>query len=262
MKIDKIKSGHGASRCKCRLTGMLLSGLLLGAGVCANAQAAPPGYTDDQSGKPTSNGCKTDYQDGIYLPMSQVKHNYVLLLIFDSPVDGIKAGQDLFRADAPTSANGTPVPESLSCMPDPDAIEALNRSKPGAQTANASQAKVMPKWGMVILGGCPSDCTGPGLYSTIATKEFKKGGGNVTVDRKISKDPDPLMDMNPGTHWGLMFAADDDWQAPGVMVWQIRAKDALHAGRIMKYLCETKALTDKKGYIGHLMIGYKPASET
>ena len=252
MKNNDIQNG-APFLWKYRLAATLLSGFIAGgAAGCSNAHAAPPGYVSDQTGKLPSTGCgKTNYQDGIYLPISQVKHNYVLLLIFDSPIDGINAGHDLFNADIPTSVNGVSDLETLSCMPDPDAIEALNRDQSGAQVSGAPQTKVMPKWGMVVLGGCPSDCTGPNLYTSLAAQEFETKKGKITVNRKLSKDPDPLVDMDNGINWGLMFAGGDDWKAPGVMVWQIRVKDAQHAARIMKYLCETQSLTDKKAYIGH-----------
>jgi len=270
MKIDENKRDQGLSRGKDRLVRTTLASFMLGALLCATVQAATPaGYTDEQSGKLPSNGCGTSYQDGIYLPISQVKHNYVLLLIFDSPYHGITAGEDLFEADDPTPINGVTKPETLSCMPDPDAVDALNRSKPGAKTVKAPKL-AMPSWGMVVLGGCPSDCTGPGIFSTLVAEEVKTNAGSVTIDRKISKDPDPLVDMKKGTNWGIMFAGNDDAPIPagrdtpvppGVMVWQIRVKDALHAGRILKYLCENRGLIGKPGYVGHVMIGYKPATE-
>src|SRR5580658_8272044 len=149
MKIDKNQSDQGAFRRKYRLAGVILSGSMLGAGICATVQAAAPaGYEDDTSGKVPSSGCGVSYKDGIYLPTSQVKHNYVLLLIFDSPDDGINAGEDLFQADDPTSTNGLP---TLSCMPDPDAVDASNRPK---LAANRTRAAGMPTWGMIVLGGC------------------------------------------------------------------------------------------------------------
>jgi hypothetical protein len=48
------------------------------------------------------------------------------------------------------------------------------------------------------------------------------------------------------------------------LVWQILAKDACHAGRILKSLKQSNDTTTKKvftkedGYLGQIMIGYKP----
>ncbi len=242
------------------LRGVLLAGLILGAGVCAKAQALPPGYKNDESGFPPSSGCgTTTFQDGIYQPISQVKHSYVLLLIFSNPKNGLAAGQALFHADAPSSS-GTSAPPTLSCMPDPDAIDALNRTKPGTQTTSSSRASPMPTWGLVVQGGCPSDCTGPGLQSTQHAVKPIKGKTATVLDRKNNKDPDPLIDLDNSPNWGIMFAGDDDASAPGALVWQIRVKDALHAGRILKYLA-AQGLTGYSGYVGHIMIGYKPAND-
>ena len=115
--------------------------------------------------------------------------------------------------------------------------------------------------GLIVQGGCPTDCRHSGLYD-IKAKRPKRPAGDPLSYAKASETPD----QKPPT-WGIWFAdpggaaeaAVEDPQSH-ISVWQILARDACHAGRILKSVLHTdemqKTLIPKGAYRGQMMIGY------
>jgi hypothetical protein len=159
-------------------------------------------------------------------------HEYILLFVFDNDADSENAGKIVFHADPKT--NGS-LRTTVGCIADPD------------PTTDVS-GNALKGWGMEVKGGCPTDCTGPHLLDLIT--------GLSNKNPNIAPASDPLTQLGSGNvHWGIFLAPLDNGATSAVKVWQVRAKDALHAGRILSSL---NNLSGVQGYLGHLLIGHRP----
>jgi hypothetical protein len=213
----------------------VLAAMLIGGMSQASAQntgTMPPGYYSDDTAMSPSKRCQDMFPGGLGVPKTTVKHTYVVLFVFDNTADSESAGQALFYADPPPKDPTTPR-TTVGCVADPDPLTGANGKL----------------WGIEVKGGCPTDCTGPGLFTAI-TALLKKDSKNPPVD-------DPLNLIGGNTHWGI-FSAPLDGGAPAsdVRVWQVQTKNAVHAARILNGLAAKLGKT--KGYMGHLLIGHRP----
>jgi hypothetical protein len=69
---------------------------------------------------------------------------------------------------------------------------------------------------------------------------------------------DPLKALGDQIHWGIFFAEPNGQNSSDVRVWQIRVKGGKHAQEILDQLEKTNGLSHMTGYVGHLLIGYRP----
>jgi hypothetical protein len=188
-------------------------------------------YQDDDSMSPSA-ACKTLFPGGLGVPTSTVlPHEYVLLFVFDNDTDSEIAGKNVFHADPKIAGS---LRNTVGCIADPD-------------PATDTSGKVLNNWGIEVKGGCPTDCTGPHLFNLTKDLSHK--------NPKVTPVPDPLKELSGNIHWGIFLLPLDNDATSDVKVWQVRAKDALHAGRILSSLGN---LNGMKGYLGHLLIGHRP----
>jgi hypothetical protein len=236
MKTEKFDGCLTAFRWRPVVLAMMVSGVF--AGTIAGAQVSHPPYKD-LGGMEASKDCRdTNKFKSVYLPdpMPSTGHVYVLLLIFNSDAEAGAAGPILFHANAPDEN-----PKTWSCVEDP---------------TDRDSVKGIP-YGLVAKGGCPTDCA-------LLASEFQSLYMQRSRKQKLQNDPlDPLEDMPGKPGWAIFSAGDIDatCEHPGARVWQIRAANAVHAAAILAALKE-KGLTTTPGYIGHLVIGYKPAKSS
>jgi hypothetical protein len=108
-----------------------------------------------------------------------------------------------------------------------------------------------------VQGSCPTDCVTPPKLE-VTTRANTSGPYH-----------DPLREINGNPGWGLFFAdrkgtsdTSNDDPDTDFVVWQILVADAGHAGRVLKSLegSAPSLFTTRGGYLGHLMIGYRPIS--
>jgi hypothetical protein len=214
---------------------MLCLGLLgaVLAGVTAIAGAQPPPVDHYPTGVPGMDGteyCKKTFPNGLRVPDRSEStldpgspHQYVLLLVFKTKRAGENAGVILFHADRPLSNHHR---TTVGCVADPADDGKL-----------ASTGK-----GITVQGDCPTDCT---LHNPLYSK------------LKVDQDrPDPLGDE--GTNWGIFSGPMWDKKNANIAVWQIRVTDAHHAHQILDELDRHSELSHRPGFLGHLLIGYRP----
>lgn len=230
------KKPAGTTQIHWKLGLALLAAMLIGQQAWAQgAVNVPREYYQDEDSKLPSAVCSKMYPSpgGIGVPSSKVlPHEYILLFVFDNDSDSENAGKIVFHADPKT--NGS-LRTTVGCIADPD------------PTTNAS-GNALKGWGIEVKGGCPTDCTGPHLLDLIT--------GLSTKQPRVTPSSDPLTELGDGNvHWGIFLAPLDNGATSAVKVWQVRAKDALHAGRILSSLSKLNGMT---GYLGHLLIGHRP----
>jgi hypothetical protein len=230
------KNPAGTTQIHWKLGLALLAAILIGQQASSQgAVKVPREYYQDDDSKLPSTVCNAMYPSpgGLGVPSSTVlPHEYILLFVFDNDPDSENAGKLVFHADPKT--NGS-LRTTVGCIADPD------------PTTDAS-GNALKGWGIEVKGGCPTDCTGPHLLDLIT--------GLSNKNPKVSPSADPLTQIGNGSmHWGIFLAPLDNSESSAVKVWQVRAKDALHAGRILSSL---NNLSGMKGYLGHLLIGHRP----
>ncbi|HTY48736.1 MAG TPA: hypothetical protein VMB48_03480 [Steroidobacteraceae bacterium] len=172
-----------------------------------------------------SAACKAKYGN-VAPPASTTKssNQYILLLEFeDDPKLKQAAAEQLFMAEPGTNGSAP----KAGCWPDPD-----------PQGTKAAAA-------LMVQGSCPTDCWGPGI-------------------RRLGMTGDPLWELSKNANWGIFLADPDGTMEVGsqddntiIKVWQIRVRDANHAGKVLQNLI-ARGLLSAKGYKGQMMIGYKP----
>ncbi len=170
-----------------------------------------------------------------------IQNRYVLLLFFDKDPKYLPGIQ---------TALGIQDTHHSGCIPDPDA-------------AGVTKGAVGAAHGIVVEGSCPTDCGG-------ANKA--EAGHRAPASRSKATTGDPLRRQKNGKpKWTLFFAdskgntgtvadnAEDDGRTT-FRVWQIMAKDACHAGRLLSllYAQNDKVFSPVGGYLGEIMIGYTP----
>jgi hypothetical protein len=181
-------------------------------------------------------------------PVSRkVANQYVLLLFFNTSVSG--EVDAVFHTQPSMSPTGQTQPRYDGCWTDP-----------GVAAANVAAAPVVLR----VQGGCPTDCVKPSAAGqTVKSKSNKSSA----VLPRSSYPGDPLSNLDPTYMWGLFFAdpaggdnaSNDD--KTKFAVWQIFVQDSLQAGRVINDLytnTASKALFSSSGYLGHIMIGFKP----
>ena len=226
--FDRIFRADGRSLCG--LGAMLLLFVLLAAK--PNAASAIEVSIFDF---PPSDGCKGAESPPI---TAGVANRYVLLLFFE--VSERTAVDKVFGTVPPTNQN--PQGQMDGCWRDPKDQYLLR-----------------------VQGGCPTDCTKDHLKEEKAADNLKPG-------RQHSAEPvgDPLTMLDKNYVWGLFFADPAGAENPprdqstNFVVWQIFVADSLQAGRVLNNLYSannSKSLFVRGGaYVGHLLIGYKPAA--
>lgn len=151
-------------------------------------------------------------------PAAASDNEYVLLLFYADPSPGKPAN-----------------PGFPSCVTDPD--------------TNLKS--------ILMQGGCPTDCGVKPSYS--GRPPPKPGAARPAPGTK----GDPLTNY-PDDYWAIFFAdpngvaeTSPDSQA-NFHVWEIVAKDACHAGKILKLLKQQYPHSFEQPYLGELMIGHSP----
>jgi hypothetical protein len=205
---------------------------------------------------------------------SALSNRYVLLLFFDK-----ETAQKLGPKAEIQHALGQPIPDEPGCIRDPD------------QDAEGMR-------GIIVQGSCPTDCAHRSVKEVgaeIKPEKKPKGGDplkRTTIKLGNSKIPGRQIFGHQKAVWALYLAdpkgakeeadgvkeeedgarekADGETQPKDddpdlkFLVWQILAKDACHAGSILKSLKQStdditkKAFTKEDGYLGQIMIGYTP----
>jgi hypothetical protein len=152
----------------------------------------------------------------VRVPAAKSDNRYALLLMFDaSAKDTVHT---FFHTAAADPAHGTPIQDG--CIKDPDQPK--------------ETSKVAKPLGLIAQGSCPTDCVPP---------------PPPRVKKTISAKEDPL----GHDKWGI-FSADDGSDTQ-ILVWQILASEATHAGRILASLKQDSNFPTA-AYRGHLVVGY------
>jgi hypothetical protein len=234
MKVQKIARLRHIGMLGIALTASVL---LAGGSKAASTPAPPYKYEVEDDVLTMSNGCQK-FQGGVVVPVSTVlPHKYILLLVFDSESHATTAGTALFNVGA------TEFLTSFGCMVDP----AMTRA-----------GVPIPSQGLKVKGGCPTDCLTPGMQVRALN----------STPRALNASPDPLSDIQPAQgaggkttkmHWGIFFGDPEHQDKSNIRVWQIRVANASHAQQILKAMDADLSNQSKvPGYMGNLLIGYRP----
>jgi hypothetical protein len=206
----------------CRALGLALLATILTTTSATAGTPAPDKPVNLKDLKKPSAECARIFGGGLVDPDTTVSHRYVLLLVFTNRKTSEEAGIILFHADKPAS-DGTR--NTSGCVADPES------------KANSTTART----GIVVEGDCPTDCTSPKTPPSVAT---------------LVENPDPL--YNSGFNWGIFNVPKYGTKNANIAVWQIHVKNVVHARKILDGLEDGNGLSDMAGYLGHLVIGYRP----
>lgn len=185
----------------------------------AAARAAPA----DHSAVVPSAIPKCDDSD----PQQDTTNGYVLLLFFGNDDKGRRAAAKTFHFPGKKPARDA---HPTGCIWDPDDPQHTGK-------------------GIRVMGACPTDCASKSR--DVAAAKTGDPLGRLDGKRWAIFFADPAATRNKSGHEAL----NDDGQTTFRM-YQIRAKNSCHAGRILNSLYLTGGY---EGYLGQIMIGYANA---